>query len=255
MAYDPLRAQEALAYSIVNNLTALPIDAVPAKDDERRYVLYFSDTRTELVSWFNGGPGPVFSDFVSGAAEYRRLHGGGRGEMIARAVGLRKGVGAVAVLDATAGLGQDAFVLACLGCRLQLLERNPVVYAILQDGIRRLRGCGLPDIAGNVSLRQGSLLTMTQWPYGNGIDVIYLDPMFPEKKKKSLVKKEMQVFHDLVGDDADCDDLLRCALQAPVKRVVVKRPRLAPVLNGLKPEAVLSGKRCRYDIYARQRIA
>ena len=71
--------------------------------------------------------GDVFVDFVAGAMAHRRKFGGGRGEAIAKAVGI-KGAELPSVIDATAGLGRDAFVLASIGCQVRLVERHPVVY-------------------------------------------------------------------------------------------------------------------------------
>ncbi|MGL9773657.1 MAG: class I SAM-dependent methyltransferase [Sodalis sp. (in: enterobacteria)] len=56
---------------------------------------------------------------------------------VAKAVGI-KGQGLPDVVDATAGLGRDAFVLACLGCRVQMFERHPVMAALLKNGLRRV---------------------------------------------------------------------------------------------------------------------
>ncbi|MBK8973754.1 MAG: class I SAM-dependent methyltransferase [Hahellaceae bacterium] len=254
VAYTPLRLDEAVLFAKTWQFPVVAETELPRPDANRQYVLAFTDERIELRSWYKGAPGPVYVDFVSGAADYRRLHGGGRGEMIARAVGLRKGVALVSVLDATAGLGGDAFVLASLGCQMTLLERHPVVYCLLADGLKRLAESPLQDLAARITLHRGSLLNaVPEWSEGLP-DVVYLDPMFPEKKKKAQVRKEMQVFHEVVGDDPDGDGLLTRALAMPVKRVVVKRPRLAPAMTGPKPDVVLEGKSCRYDIYARHKI-
>lgn len=254
VVYTSSRFDEAVAFAETWQFPCMPESELIRPDTERRYVLAFTDDRIELRSWYKGAPGPVFVDFVNGAADYRRLHGGGRGEMIAKAVGLRKGVAQIRVLDATAGLGGDAFVLASLGCQMTLLERHPVVYCLLEDGLRRLAESSLQALSTRITLHRGSLLdAIPEWSDGVP-DVVYLDPMFPEKKKKAQVKKEMQVFHDVVGDDLDGDALLSRALAMPVKRVVVKRPRLAPAMTGPKPDVVLEGKSCRYDIYARQKI-
>ena len=67
---------------------------------------------------------------------HRRKFGGGRGEAVAKAVGIKKEY-LPDVIDATAGLGRDAFVLAALGCHVRMLERHPVVAALLDDGLQR----------------------------------------------------------------------------------------------------------------------
>ncbi|MCT1282181.1 class I SAM-dependent methyltransferase, partial [Pseudomonas aeruginosa] len=84
--------------------------------------------------------------------------------------------------------------------------------------------------------------------------VIYLDPMFPHRDKSALVKKEMRLFRPLVGDDLDAPALLQAALALASHRVVVKRPRKAPIIEGPKPGYSLEGKSSRYDIYPKKAL-
>ena len=203
-----------------------------------------------------GAPGPVRAEFVSGKMGFRREHGGGTGQLVARAVGLHKTRTPLHILDATAGLGQDAFILAGLGCRLTLFERHPVIHALLQDGLARaaLNADCAPVIA-RMQLNPGSSIDFleradTAAPDGALADVIYLDPMFPHQEKTALVKKEMQVFRHLVGHDDDTTQLLGAALTAARYRVVVKRPRKAPAIDGPAPTTRVDGKSSRYDIYS-----
>ncbi|MBO9493895.1 class I SAM-dependent methyltransferase [Thalassotalea sp. G20_0] len=192
---------------------------------------------------------PIVVDFVGGKAGHRRKFGGGKGQDIAKAVGLNKGV-KPSVLDATGGLGRDAFVLASLGCNVTLIERSPVVAALLADGLRRaLEDSDVAPIAQQMSLLPGNAIEL-MGASDNQYDVVYLDPMFPHREKSALVKKEMRLFQDLLGDDPDANQLLQPALNLARYRVVVKRPRLAPDLNGQAPTYRLEGKACRYDIYA-----
>lgn len=193
--------------------------------------------------------GPVRVDFVSGALAHRRQFGGGSGQMIAKAVGIQ---GAIRphILDATAGLGRDAFVLACLGCRVDMLERHPVVAALLKDGLQRaLQSADTAAIISNMHLHQGNAIELMQNWQGERPQVIYLDPMFPQSSKSAEVKKEMRLFQPLVGGDEDAPLLLEAALQLASHRVVVKRPRIAPELAGRAPGHVLQGKSSRFDIY------
>ena len=192
---------------------------------------------------------PIIVDFVGGKAGHRRKFGGGKGQDIAKAVGLNKGV-KPSVLDATGGLGRDAFVLASLRCNVTMIERSPVVAALLEDGLRRaLEDRDVAPIAEQMSLLKGNAIELMK-ASENKYDVVYLDPMFPHREKSALVKKEMRLFQDLLGDDPDADQLLEPALELAEYRVVVKRPRLAPDLNGQAPTYRLEGKACRYDIYA-----
>lgn len=214
-------------------------------------LLYSDDLGLCLQLTGKGAPGPVRAEFVSGKAGYRREHGGGTGQLIAKAVGLQKTRQSLHVLDATAGLGQDAFVLASLGCRVTLFERSPVVHAILADGLARAsinEQCA--DITSRMKLEEGDSLHWLQRCEPDSVDVIYLDPMFPHRDKSALVKKEMQVFRQVVGDDDDSDALLEAALAVARYRVVVKRPRKAEPLNGPPVTTRVEGKSSRYDVYS-----
>lgn len=196
--------------------------------------------------------GAIEVDFASGAVGHRRKFGGGRGQDIAKAVGLKHGF-TPKVLDATAGLGRDAFVLASLGCQVTMMERMPVVAALLADGLTRAQlNNEVADIAENMSLIHAS--SLEQMSLADQPDVIYLDPMYPHKEKSALVKKEMRVFQSLVGADNDADGLLEPALKLAKYRVVVKRPNYAPPLADKKPSTSIKMKKNRFDVYVNQAI-
>ena len=195
--------------------------------------------------------GAIRVDFVTGASAHRRKFGGGKGQAIAKAVGLNKGA-TPHVLDATAGLGRDAFVLAALGCKVTMHERHPVVAALLYDGLQRAYQD--PEIGEWMRAQMGmafgsshDLLSSTEVEP----DVVYLDPMFPHREKSALVKKEMRVFQSLVGDDHDADALLPFAMQLASKRVAVKRPDYAPFLDEQKPSMQITTKKNRFDVYVK----
>ena len=216
---------------------------------EAPFSLTWSDGHLELRKLDEPKLGPVFVDFVEGAVAHRRKFGGGRGQSIAKAVGLKSGANPT-VVDATAGLGRDAFVLASLGCQVTMLERHPVVAALLADGLQRAQqdaeiGEWMRD---RMSLRAGSALENLQL-LGFTPDVVYLDPMFPHRQKSALVKKEMRVFQSLVGPDLDADALLPAALAVAGKRVVVKRPDYAGYLNDKTPSMSIETKSHRFDVY------
>ncbi|CAM3588281.1 Ribosomal RNA small subunit methyltransferase J [Vibrio aerogenes CECT 7868] len=225
--------------------------------EQSLFALVLTAERLELRKLDEPKLGPVYVDFVGGAVGHRRKFGGGKGQAIAKAVGLNKGAVPV-VLDATAGLGRDAFVLASLGCRVQMIERHPVVAALLEDGLRR---AGSDEeiqawVNERMSLIHCSSHTALYDHYADGNiprpDVVYLDPMYPhppQKKKSALVKKEMRVFQSLVGGDQDADALLEPALMLAKKRVVVKRPDYAPWLDNQKPTMTIETKKNRFDVY------
>ncbi|MBM7059888.1 class I SAM-dependent methyltransferase [Pseudomonas sp. UL073] len=221
---------------------------------EAEFALQLGDAGLQLVDLGPQAPGPVRVDLVEGAAAHRRKFGGGSGQMIAKAVGVQGGI-RPRVLDATAGLGRDAFVLASLGCSMTLIERQPLVAALLEDGLARAQGDFevAPIIARMRLLTGNAIALMSEWQ-GEAPQVVYLDPMFPHRDKSALVKKEMRLFRPLVGDDLDAPALLKAALGLASHRVVVKRPRKAPIIEGAKPSYSLEGKSSRYDIYPLKKL-
>ena len=158
------------------------------------------------------------------------------------------------VVDATTGWGQDSLHIFRMGYELLCMERSPVMAELLADGFNRLAEL---DWMQSLKLQPPQLLS------GNAIellatletapDCIYLDPMFPPKRKKSaLAKKSMMVLRDLLGDDQDKEQLFAAALAAAGKRVVVKSPDYAEPLGG-KPNESFQGKLLRYDVYFKMR--
>lgn len=238
-------------------------DAASAnKHPQLKFLLQFNQQALELIKLDEPKLGGIKVDFVEGATAHRRKFGGGRGQDIAKAVGLKHGF-TPHVLDATAGLGRDAFVLASLGCQVTLMERMPVVAALLDDGLERAKlNSDVAEIAERMKLVHASsienmALAFTQ--ENKQVDVVYLDPMYPHREKSAAVKKEMRVFQSLVGEDLDADALLAPALALAKYRVVVKRPSYAPPLScaSLKnknPSTVIKMKKNRFDVYVKQAI-
>lgn len=197
------------------------------------------------------GMGAVCVDFAGGKLAHRQRFGGGRGQAIARAAGLKQGKNP-SVIDATAGLGRDAFVLASLGSEVILLERSPVVAALLEDGLQRAAGLqALIPIISRMELRTGQAAGLLK---GLSADVVYLDPMYPHREKAALVKKEMRIFRELVGEDADAGELLPLALHSARQRVVIKRPAYAPPLAGMEPSMAITTRNHRFDVYVKKAL-
>ena len=216
---------------------------------ELPFTLVIRNHQLELKKTDEPKLGTIAVNFVSGAMAHRRQFGGGRGEAIAKAVGV-KGKYLPTVVDATAGLGRDAFVLASIGCQVTMFERHPVVAALLADGLDRAYQD--PTI-GQLLQKQLRLIYNSSLHglslYQDKPDVVYLDPMFPHRQKSALVKKEMRIFQQLVGSDLDAEELLEPARRLAKKRVVVKRPDYAPFLANQKPTAEIKTKNHRFDIY------
>ena len=216
------------------------------------FLLQVNDQCLELCKLDEPKLGAIKVDFVEGAAAHRRKFGGGRGQDIAKAIGLKHGF-TPHVLDATAGLGRDSFVLASLGCKLTLMERMPIVAALLDDGIERAKlNVDVSSIVEKMQLIHAS--SIEQMTLSTPPDVIYLDPMYPHKEKSAQVKKEMRVFQSLVGEDLDADALLAPAIALAKYRVVVKRPSYAPPLANKKPSMSINMKKNRFDVYVNTAI-
>ncbi len=214
-----------------------------------KYCLQMRDKQWQLVDQDKPDVAPVCIDFASGKTAHRRKYGHAGGEAIGKAVGIKKGH-RPNIVDATAGWGRDAFVLATMGCRVHMIERSEVIAKLLADGLRR----GENDenigtmIKDNLSLTCGdSHQELLHTPFEP--EVIYLDPMFPHKEKSALVKKEMRMLQDVVGQDEDANALLNLALTIATNRVVVKRPACAEFLAEIKPNTSIKTKKHRFDIY------
>ncbi len=213
---------------------ALPIVNKPNSP----FLLHLTDQRLEL---HNPKTGPIYIDFVHGKLAYRNKHNSGRKQPLAKAIGLKSGNNPT-ILDATAGLGRDAFILANLGCQVQMVERSSVVAALLYDGLQRLNN--LTNLQLIHQDAQNWLPTLSPKP-----DVIYLDPMYPHRKKSALVKKEMQILQSIIGADVDSSVLLTIALNSANKRVVVKRPKWSTRLNEITPTFCINSVNTRFDVY------
>lgn len=168
-------------------------------------------------------------------------------ELLVKAVRVR-GVEEIRVFDATAGLGEDSLLLAAAGFSVTMCEGDPVIAALLADGLRRaVNDPVLSGVVGHMSLVEGDsieiLPSLTEAP-----DVVYLDPMFPARTKSAAVKKKFQLLHRLESPCADEASLMDAALAARPRKIVVKRPIKAPVLAGVRPSHSISGKAVRYDV-------
>ncbi len=213
------------------------------------YALEIIKNRLQLRALKEAKVGAMYVDFLEGKSLYRLDFGGGRSQAIAKAVGLKKGLNPI-VVDATAGLGRDGFVLAALGCCVHMLERSPIVAALLEDGLNRAKedprigSWVLERLSVNCSDSISGLSSLLFVP-----DVVYLDPMFPEKQKSALVKKDMRMIKEIVGFDSDANLLFDIAIKTAKERVVVKRPAHAYSLVEQKPNTVIETKKNRFEIY------
>lgn len=219
------------------------IDAAGA--GEADLLLAFTDDRLELREGSNGRSRPFAIEFS--AIDLRTGSGNlSRKQPLARAIGPDTRT----VVDATAGLGHDAVLLACMGFEVTAIERSPVVAALLEDGLRRAMAnpalaLAIGDRLHVVVGEAKDVLPAIDPPP----DAVYVDPMYPPKRRKSaLARKHIRLVRAIVGDDPDAAELVRVARAIALRRVVVKRPHHAPPLAG-PPDLEFGGKLARYDVY------
>jgi 16S rRNA (guanine1516-N2)-methyltransferase len=187
-------------------------------------------------------------DFAGGAVGYRFRRGGERGHPLVRAAGIRKGR-LPSIVDATAGLGRDAFLLASAGATITLIERSAEVHALLQDALAcaAAESPELAEVIARMRLIHGD--AKEKLPELRP-DVVIIDPMHPPRRNTALVKQEMRQLSAIVGADEDADELMRIALAAARERVVLKWPlRAKPLLETPKPSHQFAGKTVRYEVF------
>lgn len=187
-------------------------------------------------------------DFVGGAVGHRFRSSQGKNQSLLKAVGIAKGV-VSKVVDATAGLGRDAFLMASMGAQVTLIERSPDIHARLADAMARAaaEGGDYAETIARMTLLHGNSIELlpTLAP-----DVVLVDPMHPPRHNSALVKKEMRILRDIVGVDADQIELMQIALACAKKRVVLKWPQYADPMPGLRPPShQIIGKNTRYDVF------
>ena len=235
--------------------TNLPL--VVRDDADCDLLLVVTGDGLELHETGRGAAGGVKVDFTETGENARRLATASRRQPIARAVGLTKRT--PTVVDATAGLGRDAMLLASLGCTVTAIERSVVLAAMLRDALEctappsaapKIGQCAVGKLGScRIILVVGDAVdVLSQIPDQEAPDVVYLDPMYPSTGKSALPKKEMRILRRLVGEDPDADRLLEVARRVARDRVVVKRaPRAAPLAPG--PTMSIYSKLVRYDVY------
>ncbi len=264
---------------------SLTVEIVDVKPEASVSYLLWNDSGLSFVDENSGAkPLTLHLDFINDKQNYSRFSHRGKNELIAKAIGMSKGYRHV--IDLTLGLAQDAWFLTELGAQVVGFERSPLVYLLVSDAQRRARTINstkkhflFSAYANSLQLLQKQVekpQTLTDFlgqylsnsindkvndlnnVKENNLDlwgsvdwastVLYLDPMFPEKNKTALPRKEMQIFRGWVGADADSLELLKLAMQLPVDRIVVKRPmRAEPLLDKVTHSFI--GKTVRYDLY------
>jgi 16S rRNA (guanine1516-N2)-methyltransferase len=240
---------------------AIPLlESVMPSSLDLDYYLRLDPAGLGLFSTASDAPGAVRVDFSDQSLNYRVLNKP-KHQNLVKAVGLNKIAARSApklhILDATAGLGKDAFLLASLDCWVTMLERSSIVHAMLADGLERglladntQAKTTVADATSRLSLCRGDFLELADAL--EPVDVVYLDPMFPPRSKSARVKKDMFLLQGLLGHAESQPELLDAALNLAVSRVVVKRGKLSPALDPRAPDISYGGRSSRYDVYLTQ---
>lgn len=194
----------------------------------------------------------VAVDFTAPALNYR-VSSAVRQQGLSKAVGV-KGSFRPSVLDATAGFGKDAYLLASQGCDVTMLERDPLVFALLKDGLMRglaSQQSAVVDACRRLALINRDFVELNSDTFSGvgSVDVVYLDPMFPESKKSARVKKDMFALQELLGAANDAEALWSHACAIACRRVVVKRSKSSPTLGNRAPDIQYKGTSSRFDVY------
>ncbi len=196
--------------------------------------------RLQLINDNDPKMAPLRIDFAHYYHDMTLGQGGRR--LLLKALGVRDRL-RMHILDATAGLGRDAFFMAKFGLDVTLIERSPLLCQLLQDALLHN-----PTQVKRLKLLHGDALRLI--PTLPAFEVIYLDPMFHQEKQKAKVKKDLQILQLLHQDEVkDSVTLLQTALKYTKQRVVVKRPLHAPFLGLIAPNWSLKGKTIRFDVY------
>ncbi len=244
---DQTHRASLLADSLGLPLIEFPQTSGDYSELEYDYFLAYQDSTLGLHSMDSQQAAVLSVDFSDPKLNYR-VKSSIKSQNIVKAIGI-KGPLIPTVLDGTAGLGKDAFLLASLGCKVTLLERSPIVHALLQDGLARINQYdeSTAAVLSSMQLHYGEF---TKFGFeAQQFDVVYLDPMFPERRKSAKVKKDMALLQQLLGHQTDDEDLLLHAQKLARRRVVVKRAKLSPPLSSQKPDIRFKGNSSRYDVY------
>jgi len=223
-----------------------------------KFYLRFTDGRLSLFLNGEKAPGAVSVNFSQSSIQ-RRIKDSIFKQGIIKAMAIKRS-NFPRILDGTAGLGKDSFLLASLGCAVTMYERSPIVHALLADGLQRGRMTANITVAAAISNLQlwnsnfDATIKLDQVA-----DIVYLDPMFPRSRRSARAKKDMYLLQQLLSGEQEprsqqgnqCDEfnLLDAARAIAQKRVVVKRGKTTPYMGACKPDIEFKGSSNRYDVY------
>ena len=176
------------------------------------------------------------------------------GEMLIKAAKLKNEEGSsLTALDLTAGLGEDSFLLAAYGFNVIMYEKNHIIASLLEDSLKRGKAdsnSAISEVANRMTFFEGDSIEAIKKMKKNGAfipDLVYMDPMFPERTKSGLVKKKLQLFKELEEPCDQEEEMLQAAMDLNPRKIVVKRPIKGAYLAGVKPSYSIKGSVIRYD--------
>jgi 16S rRNA (guanine1516-N2)-methyltransferase len=229
-------AQRDLAESLAKKLNA-PLTESPGEE----LTVLFDAAGVTLCGYGLRYQGD-FSSMLHRVTDGRLAH-----EMLVRAAKTADAPGRA--IDATAGMGEDSFLLAAYGYEVTMYEQNPVIAALLRDALRRAKKQMIPkDIVCRMHLVEGNSIDLLA-KQADPVDLIYLDPMFPARQKSGLINKKLQLIQKMEPPCGEEEALFAAAISANPSKIIVKRPLKSPHLAGKKPNYTLNGKAIRYDCY------
>lgn len=200
------------------------------------------------LSWIDAQSNRLHIDFMSDKLLWRYQKINKAQEPLLRAIGWKSNQ-TLSVWDLTAGLGRDSALLSASGCNVLMFERSPILQILLRYALFNAHE---HDLLPHLDLHcEDALLAAPKLISQKIPDLAYMDPMYPERSKSSLVKQDLRIIKNLVGNDEDAAELLQLALQNNIPRVVVKRPKGAEYLGNLQPHHSIQAPNTRFDVYGK----
>ncbi len=225
----------------------LPLCRDPFIEGDKRSNHFLWDG--EVLSWVDREAGHLLIDFNAPQLKWRFQRINRAQEPLLRALDWKSN-DPKTVWDLTAGLGRDSLLLAHAGFEVVMHERNPILQQLLRLALEQFRKES--EVGARLSL--SSIDSLEAVKGGRELpQLFYLDPMYPERKKSALVKKELRIIRHLVGDDPDSNTLLETLLDLEQYRIAVKRPQGAPYLGEIEPHHSIEAPNTRFDVYLKQK--
>lgn len=235
-------------------LETLPPLAVNVKEVHKKEQCNHFLWDGEILKWVDLEAGNLEIDFLSAKLKWRYERINRAQEPLLRALDWHSEAPQT-LFDLTAGLGRDSLMLLHAGFTVTMFERDPVLQVLLGEAVKRFQAEKPVDASRLTFIAEDAGAYLTRLIVGNVNgnasvpDLIYMDPMYPEREKSALVKKELRIIRNRVGADHDSEILLEKALQTGAKRVVVKRPSHAPFVGDKSPHHSVESPNTRFDVY------